>query len=717
MSYIVGVDIGGTFTDCVALRTGAATRGVALPEVTAVIKIGKALSTPPDFQTGFIEAMRAAAGMHGVALSDMLRDAHVYHGCTVGTNALVEHKTARVGLLATRGHVDTIFMMKAGARLKWMSANYIAHVAKQTKPDSLVPRALCAEIDERVAFDGAILVELNEAAARTEIRRLLDQGADAISISLLWSTANAAHELRLREMVREMAPGLFVSISSEVSARVGEYERTIATIINSMIGPPMRRYLEALEVDLKENGYQRSLQIMSCTGGLIDADHARLLPVLTIGSGPVAGLIGAVSLADAAGVGDNRNVLTADVGGTTLDIGTIYEGVPVRRPTASHGQFEYFVPTLDVRSVGSGGGSIIHSDGASLKVGPHSAGARPGPVCFGRGGQQPTVTDAAALLGYLNPTYFFGGRLKLDVAAASAALHRLGKPLGLTAQQTAAAALRIVDSQMADAIWLTVTQQGHDARDFALYCFGGAGGLHATAIARELGIHRIVIPLSNLAAGWSAFGIAASDALVTESAAMSLTSPFDPAPINQRWRALEERVCERLAAQGVSRSAVQLRHFAEMRYPLQINQVSVPVEGGVYDAATVNRSVAAFEVEYERLYGKGSGYSAAGYQLTSLQVHGRAQLSDLEVAGIRHAADGGGSALKGRRDVIWYGRGEAPQTTPVYDGASLAVSSETRGPAILEYPDTTIILQHDAVARIHPTGSVVIDVAAAARAE
>lgn len=703
MTYIVGVDIGGTFTDCIALKAGSGT-------TPATIRIGKASSTPPDFQTGFIGALSAAAQMHDITLETMLADARVYHACTVGTNALVENKTAKVGLLMSRGHSDSIFIMKAGGRLKWMPANYIAHIAKQTKPAPLVPKSLCEEVDERVAFDGNVLVALNETTAREAIGRLLAQGVEAIAISLLWSTANPRHEQRLRELVGEMAPELFVSISSEISARVGEYERTIATIVNSMIGPPMNFYLSALEKDLRTHGYRRSLQLMSCAGGLIDADHARTAPVMTIGSGPVAGLIGAGMLASVTQVGDSRHVITADVGGTTLDIGTIWDATPVRRATASHGQYEYFASTLDVRSVGSGGGSIIRSDGASMKVGPQSAGARPGPVCFGRGGQQPTVTDAAAVLGYLDPKYFFGGRLTLDLAPARASLERVGQPLGLSAEAAAAAAMRIVNSQMADAIWLTTTQQGYDARDFVLYSFGGAGGLHATAMARELGIRKVVIPLSNFAAGWSAFGIAASDALVPLSTAVGLSSPFDPAVINDRWRQLEEQAIERLVVQGVARGAVQLRHYAEIRYALQVNEVLVEVEGGVYDEATVGRMVAAFEAEYERLYGKGSGYAAAGFSLTGLQVHGRARLSDLQVDRIDSGESAsGGASLKGSRDVIWYARGGEPISTPVHDGPRLAIGTDLPGPAIIEYPDTTILVEHDSVARVHSSGSVVIE--------
>ena len=699
MRYLIGVDIGGTFTDCVAIDTRPGGGG-------AVPRIGKALSTPPDFQSGFIAALQAAADMHQVPLNEMLGDAHIYHGCTVGTNALVENKVARVGLIATRGHTDTIFHMRAGARLKWLPSNYIAHVAKQTKPAPLVPKHLCEGVDERVTFDGVALVELNEDTARGAIQRLIDQKVDAIAISLVWATANPAHEQRLRELVRELAPTMFVSISSEVSARVGEYERTIATIVNSLIGPPMQFYLDALAGDLAANGYRGALQIMSCTGGLIDAAHAAALPVLTIGSGPVAGLIGAADLSRRAQPGGSQNVVTADVGGTTLDIGTIFQSEPVRRPTASHGQYEYFVPTLDVRSVGAGGGSIIRAEGNVLKVGPESAGARPGPICFGRGGTRPTVTDAAAVLGFLDPDYFFGGRLKLDRAAAEAALAELGQPFGMDGSQTAAAAMRIVNSQMADAIWLALTQQGYDPRDFILYGFGGAGGIHAAAIARELGMAKAVIPLSDLAAAWSAFGITASEALIAQSDAVSMVSPFDPTQINHRWRALESRVTAKLIGQGVPSEAIRLTHHAELRYALQINQVPIQVEGGSYDSAAVDRMVTGFEREYERLYGKGAGYAAAGFQLTSLEVRGRAALTDVKMEAIGLGGHGDAVALKGYRDV---GSGSGAVRTAVYDGALLAPGSRTAGPAILEFPDTTVVIDAKSSVSIHASGSVVID--------
>jgi N-methylhydantoinase A len=260
-----------------------------------------------------------------------------------------------------------------------------------------------------------------------------------------------------------------------------------------------------------------------------------------------------------------------------------------------------------------------------------------------------------------------------------------------------------------------LTQQGHDPREFVLYGFGGAGGLHGAAIGRELGLRSVVVPMSNLAAGWSAFGISASEALVTEQTAMSLSSPFDPEEINRKWPMLEARVAEKLAKQGVPAEAIQFRRFAEMRYQLQINQVAVPAEDGEYDAATVERLVETFEREYERLYGKGSGFAAAGFGLTGLQVHGAAKLSDLRVGEL--VQQGGAAAehaIKPKRDIIWYGRGAGAEPTAIYDGAKLEVGSSAAGPAIIEYPDTTVVVPHDCTARIDPTGSVVIDLPASA---
>jgi len=531
LRYLIGVDIGGTFTDCVVIDNLGKT------------SLGKVSSTPPNFDEGFIGSLAETASSIGMPLEDLISQADgIYHGCTVGTNALVENRTARVGLLTTAGHRDSFFIMQGGARLIGLEPRQVAHVADQGKPDPLVPKHLVEEIDERVGFDGNVVIELNEERCRESIQRLLDAGVEAFAVSFLWSIVNPAHEQAVARIIRELAPDAFVSISSDVVPRRGEYQRTAATVINALIGPVTSEYLRKLENELAGLGYRGKLFIMSCTGGLIDSGHARSLPLLSIGSGPVAGLIGSGNLAHAsesfeAGKRSGANVLTADMGGTTFDVGLIRHGQPMSRSTTRHGQYEYFVPTLDIRSVGSGGGSIVHFDSetGSLRVGPQSAAAVPGPASYLRGGEEATVTDADLVLGYLNPDYFLGGRLALSVEAARTALASAGAPLGFDAEQTAAAAVRIVDNQMADAIRLASVQQGYDPREFTMYAYGGAGAVHGPAVAAQLGIRTVVIPLGDLASGWSAFGVTSSDALIVQEAPVVFEAPFDSEIMNAEW--------------------------------------------------------------------------------------------------------------------------------------------------------------------------------------
>ncbi len=709
MGYLIGIDIGGTFTDCIVI------------DDAGTVTLGKAPSTPPDFQTGFVDSMRDVARRLDSSLEDLVRDSRIYHGCTVGTNALVERRTAKVGLLTTRGHGDVMFAMDAGGRLTGMPPQYMAHVAAQTKPEPLVPKGLVEEVDERVAFDGNAVVELNEDSCREAIARLVAAGVEAYAISLLWSVSNPAHELRVRELILEQAPAAFVSVSSEVIPRTGEYERTVATVVNSLIGPAMSNYLRALEGDLVELGYHETLHIMSCSGGLIDSTYSRHMPLLTIGSGPVAGLIGAGKLnraeADVAGGATPADVITTDMGGTTFDVGVIRNGEPLARASIRYEQYEYFVPTLDVRSVGAGGGSIIRfdPDTATLRVGPESAGARPGPAAYRRGGTRATVTDADLVLGYLNAEYFLGGDIALGTDASVKALEEAGAPLGFSAQETAAAGARIVDNQMADAIRLASVQQGYDPRDYTMYAYGGAGPVHATAIARELGITRVVVPLSDLASGWSAFGIASADAIVVSETAKALKHPFSADELNSSWNELEDKIRQAMEGQGIGSDMVDMEREVDMRYTQQVNQVAVLAPTGAYDDGSSEQLVAAFEREYERLFGANSGFSGAGFALTAMRVRGRARISDFSLAS-RHGGGGsnGGSPPplepKGERPVIWYEHGLEAQPTPLYDGAQFAPGAEIAGPAVVEYVDTTLVLRQGDVARVDGFGTIVVDV-------
>jgi len=461
-----------------------------------------------------------------------------------------------------------------------------------------------------------------------------------------------------------------------------------------------------LEEELRTLGYRQPVQIMTCSGGLIDSLYARALPLLTIGSGPVAGLIGAGALA-ARRDGDEQHILTADMGGTTFDVGVIRKSVPLRRQTSSYGQYEYYVPTLDVRSIGAGGGSIVRFDSETqtLKVGPQSAGARPGPACYGRGGAQATVADADVVLGYLNPEYFLGGEMTLDVEAARDALTRVGEPLGFAPEQAAAAAARIVDSAMADAIRLASVQQGYDPRNFFLYAFGGAGPVHATALASELGLRGVVVPLSDFASGWSAFGVASADAIVVKEAAIAMRDPFDPVSLAAMWEALESDVTEQLRRQGIADVDIRLQRTVDMRYATQINQIEVNAPEGSFDAASVKELIVAFEDEYERLFGAGSGYSKAGFALTALRVRGIAPKAEVHL-GPAVASSVTTPTLKAQRDVIWYENGLEPLPTPLYEGPTFVAGMELVGPAIIEYPDTTVVLRPGNRASVDTLGSI-----------
>jgi N-methylhydantoinase A len=701
-SYTIGIDIGGTFTDCVAVDGDG---GIA---------IGKVASTPPVFHRGLIGSIGVVATRLGLTQADLLSRAQaIVHGCTVGTNALVEKRTARVALLVTAGHRDTIYTMQAGHRLAGSDPRDIAHLAAHMKPEPLVPKSHVFEIDERVAADGRVVMALDEDAARETIRQLAADGIEAFAIALLWSTASNVHERALARIVAEEAPGAFVSVSSDVVARVGEYQRTIATLINAMIGPVTSGYLARLEEELAGLEFAGSLSIMTCTGGLIDVAHARQMPLLTIGSGPVAGLIGAGRLARAAAASGESgavNVLTGDVGGTTFDVGVIRRGEPVTRSTTRYGQYEYFVPTLDVRSVGAGGGSIVayDQDTRSLRVGPRSAGAVPGPAAYQRGGTRPTVTDADLVLGYLNPDFFLGGALVLDADAAREALASAGRPLGFSAIETAAAAARIVDDQMADAIRLSSIHQGYDPRGCVMYAYGGAGAVHCPMVARKLGIKTVVMPLGDLAAGWSAFGVASADAMIVQDMPLLTPSPFDPEMLNSAWKQLEAKVRSALP-DSLRDSDVTLDRFVEMRYRLQVNELRIPAPPGHYGNAEIQELIASFEREYELLYGQGSGYPHAGFMITAIRVSARTQMTSHQLASAS-AGEPHDVEPAGRRDVVWYELDATPRSTAVYDGSGLRPGARVSGPAIVEFTDTTLVLRHGQRATVDPWSSIVIEV-------
>jgi N-methylhydantoinase A len=687
MSSVIGIDIGGTFTDGILLSEGGVT-------------IGKVPSTPPTFHEGFINAIGAAAEARGRTLEEVTAEASgIYHGSTIAINALVEGRGARCAMLTTRGHRDTHSTMQAGKRFYGEPAEVVARVSQQLKPEPLVPKDRIFDVDERVGSDGRIVVGLNEAQACEAIDAAVAAGAEAIAVCLLWSVREPAHELRLRELIEERAPEVFVSLSHEVVARAGEYERGVATILNSMVGPVTGDYLTRLEARLRELNYGGRLQIMSSSGGLIDADQARRFPVLTLGSGPVAGLVGSAKLGEhLAGDDERANVIATDMGGTTFDIGIVRSGEPIRKNLSFFEQFAYSIPQIDMRSVGSGGGSIVRYDEISetLRVGPQSAGADPGPACYRRGGTQATVTDADLVLGYLNAERFAGGNMSLDLEASRKALAAVGEPLGMEPQEVAAAAVRIVDNQMADAIRLATIQQGLDPRDFTIYAYGGAGPVHASGYGAELGVSKIVVPLSDLASGWSAFGVANSDALVSVERALPMRNPFDAGAFNEVWQLLEAEATEKLVAGGIPAERISLERYAEMRYATQVNELEVNLPGGEFGADTDEVVCGLFNDEYARVFGAGSGFSAAGYAVSGVSVRARARAGDYQLSDRSNRGSTTAEAIE-TRPVIWYQQGGSEtRDTPIYLGEDLGAEARIEGPAIVEFPDTALVLRDGA---------------------
>src|SRR3954453_23500061 len=426
MSYLVGIDIGGTFTDC------------AIVDRAGKLLTTKVPSTPQDFSRGMMDALGAGAQALGLSLDRFCRDIDfLSHGTTVGTNTIIQKRGAKVGLITTKGHEDAIHIMRGSRGYGGRDILKVVHFPEPSKPTPIVPKRLIRGISERVDCFGEIVVKLNEQQAEAAIRELVAQGVEAIAICFLWSFRNPQHEDRVKAMVQQIAPEIFVTTSVDIAPKWGEYERVTATALNAYLGPVMSGYLERLDSSLIDLGYKHGLQIAQCGGGTVPVARAGEAPLLTLDSGPVAGVTASMFLGAAMG---EKHVITPDMGGTSFDVSIIYEGKPAYSFISNTDQYEYFLPKVDLQAIGAGGGSLVRAnpETRTLTVGPDSAGAFPGPVCYSRGGKVPTVTDAQLVLGYLDPENFAGGRMKLDRESAFSTIQSLGKSIGMSAAECAA---------------------------------------------------------------------------------------------------------------------------------------------------------------------------------------------------------------------------------------------------------------------------------------
>ncbi|MGH7897815.1 MAG: hydantoinase/oxoprolinase family protein, partial [Candidatus Binatia bacterium] len=572
----------------------------------------------------------------------------------------------------------------------------------------LVPRDRVLEVPERIDARGRVLLPLDRRASRRALRELVEErGIEALAICLLWSCRNPAHEIALEGLAHELYPDLFVTRSSEVFPVIREYERMTATVLNAYGWRAFSTFMDQMESGLRRAGLAQPIAIMQSSGGTFSAVEARRLPVYLAQSGPVAGVVAAGIL----GAGGGRaNLVTADLGGTSYDVCVISEGEPVTKVRAEIAGLWTGLVMVDVSSIGAGGGSLAWIDSRGmLEVGPLSAGANPGPVCYGRGGETPTLTDALVVLGFIDPDYFLGGRMTLDRAAARRAVSEFGARLGITAAETAAGIYRIALANMTLATRGLLTEKGYDPREFSLVSYGGGGSLFTALIAEELGIREVVVP--RLASVFSAFGAAAADVRRDSVRTVTAAMPVSAALLEQTFRALEESVRARTRAGAADDVTIEVKREADLRFMKQIWEVTVPVPDGSIDESAVAAIEQAFLEKYARLYGKGVGLRDAGIELVNCRAvgHGRIRKPALAPRPLGDADPS--AAAKGKREV-WI-----PQTPSgvlvareitLYDGLRLAPGAELAGPSLIELPDTTIFVPAERKARIDEYESCVI---------
>jgi N-methylhydantoinase A len=682
MSFVIAVDSGGTFTDCVALDDdGNLTRA-------------KSPSTPPRFEDGVLAAVDEVAGRLGLTTADLLADTRLFaHGTTVATNILITRTGARTALLTTRGHEDAIIIGRTVQKVAGLSEGEIIDVARLSKADPLVPRSSIHGIDERVDRYGEVVAPLTLERVERLVDELRADGVEAIAISLLWSFLNPGHERQLRDWLARNGngrPEWFVTASSDLVPVIREYERTATTVLNAYLTPGVRGYLARMGDRLRDAGHRGAISVMHSAGGVSSLDEARERGVTLLSSGPAGGMLGARNLARRLGLDP---AIATDVGGTSFDVGTIVDGEPGYAESPVFAKYPVAVPIIDVTSIGAGGGSIawIEPDSGVLKVGPRSAGASPGPACYGGGGTEPTVTDANVVLGAIDAGHFLGGRMRLDRRAAVEAIRsHVADPLGIEPEEAAVRIVEIVNSQMADLIRRITIERGLDPAGFTVFAYGGAAGLHAGAYARRLGCRHVVVPRA--AAVFSALGIGMSDVKRVAMASDPSRAPFDLARWRARFADLETALARDLEREQLPTGDLALRRFVELQFRGQVHTVKVPVEDadlGLDDGgeAVIER----FAELYEAKYGRGSAYRQAGVEAMTFIVEGSARLPLPEPEALPdHGADPG-DAETGERPVhLPDGGGKV--SARVYSAERLRPGNELTGPALVEAEDTTVLV-------------------------
>ncbi len=697
---VASIDIGGTFTDCV-VRDGS-----------GAVVLGKALSSPgDDFQSGFFDSLAAAVRRLGYkGIDDALADAAsvIAHGSTVATNIVVEGDGARVGLITTKGHEDTLAMMRGEGRIMGEPPEAAFEFVKLRKPTPLLPRERIRGAVERVDSRGQVLVPLDEGHLEQQIRELVALGCEAYAVCLLWSIQYPEHERRVREILSRVDPGRFVSLSHEISKAEGEYERTVATVIDAYVGPRTQDYLKRLNVRLKESGFRPDMMVMQCHGGVVSVEDAARTPIFTIGSGPVGGLVGTQRLVGEYGF---RDLIATDMGGTSFDVGIVKDGALLLANDTVVRKFKFRIPSVEVVSIGAGGGTIARVDihSKSLRLGPESAGSDPGPACYGLGGSDATVTDANLVLGYLSPEAVFGtaevGSLQPDIGLAESAIARIAEPLGLSVQEAALGIVEIANNQMANLLENVVVGRGFDPRDFVLVSYGGSGPLHAAGYARAMGVDRVLVP-GELASVWSAFGIGASDVRHQVEKDITFLSPFDAGLVASAFAGLTGELEGRF---WLGDGDVLTRRYIRLRYQWQQHWLEVPVESGTVSDETIAATVQDFEQRYSERYSAAALLPGARLEIVGLRLEAGRQTASA-APDRRNPLSGASRAEEKMAEtrLVSFLRGSPPSETIVRRGHSVSTDEIVRGPAVIDLPTTGIVVPPQCTARRTAAGDFLL---------
>ena len=684
---MVGVDVGGTFTDLVLANMQ-----------TAQQVIHKVPTTPHDPSVGVLQGVVELCALAGVNPGDVR---YVLHGTTTATNAVLEHKGAKTGLITNDGFRDILHIARHKRvehysilqDLPWQARPLIERAHRKTVPCRLIPP------------DGAELVALDEDAVRRVAQELAAEGVESVAICFLFSYLNPAHEDRAAAIVRAEMPGAFVTTSSSLSPQFREFERFTTAALSAFIGPKVGSYVAALDAALKQIGVTGELRIMASNGGVATARMVTEKPALTLMSGLAAGVLGGGWVGDQAG---RNRLITFDIGGTSADIGIINDGQIVEtdaRSTSIAG-FPLLMPMLDIHTIGAGGGSIAHVDtGGAFRVGPQSAGAAPGPAAYGRGGDLPTVTDANVVLGRLLPGDFLGGAMKLDATAAERVIATLAARLGLPLLDTAEGVLTILNANMANAIRSRTLQKGIDPRGFALVAMGGAGPLHAAEVAAMLAIPEVIVP--PFPGITSAMGLLVTDLKYDAVRTLFQTSgQFNLSRINADLAAMQNHLAGRFAADRIAPDAVSYARIGDLRYVGQGYELKVPIPNGSVDDASMAQVLDAFHAAHAAEYGH--AFPQNPVEVVNLRVVGRGAMPRLTPG---RAAPGGSLelALIRHSNTVFRVSGTlASYPTAIYQRASLPLSQPFSGPAIILQKDTTTAVPPGWQAEVHPAGSLIL---------